>query len=273
MWFFFLAQVCIYDFALSCECARMFGSEGVGNCVFTLIMLTSTLCVCVCVWAQEPSRVMPFSGCISICQSVHVSGVYKTLGVGVCSCVYSACPEIVTELHKQFTVNKPFPYSNKGPMRLNSVPPSQPPPVMKNRISGQPKHSAALLYFITFTTSAQALPMILQSLQLNLVYECVGKCSFMRQGPTICTGMSYCWSTSWQMNMLVGLMEAPGKRPLIKDLQWRVDGLYHLLSSEPTRPAEPPPWASRWVNGWTPIGEWCMKRVRSPWWAQRPNRL
>ena len=59
---------------------------------------------------------------LSICQFVPVSNVYKTLGVGVCSCVYSACPEIVTELSKQFTVNKPFPYSNKGPMRLNSVP-------------------------------------------------------------------------------------------------------------------------------------------------------
>lgn len=53
---------------------------------------------------------------------MHVFNVYKTLGVGVCSCVYSACPEIVTELRKQFTVNKPFPCSNKGPMRLNSVP-------------------------------------------------------------------------------------------------------------------------------------------------------
>lgn len=63
-----------------------------------------------------------FCGGISVCQFVPVSNVYKTLGVGVCSCVYSACPEIVTELSKQFTVNKPFPYSNKGPMRLNSVP-------------------------------------------------------------------------------------------------------------------------------------------------------
>lgn len=59
---------------------------------------------------------------------MRVSNVYETLGVGVCSCVYSACPEIVTELHKQFTVNKPFPYSNKGPMRLNSVPANRPPP-------------------------------------------------------------------------------------------------------------------------------------------------
>lgn len=55
-------------------------------------------------------------------QFVPVSNVYKTLGVGVCSCVYSARSEIVTEPRKQFTVNKPFPYSNKGPMRLNSVP-------------------------------------------------------------------------------------------------------------------------------------------------------
>lgn len=94
---------------------------------------------------------------------MHVSNVYKTLGVGVCSCVYSACPEIVTELRKQFTVNKPFPHSNKGPMRLNSVPASQPPPVMKNRISSQPKYSAALLYFIAFAASAWALPTIAQS--------------------------------------------------------------------------------------------------------------
>lgn len=91
------------------------------KCVFTVIMLTSMQCVHMCVCVQESSRVS-FSGCISVCQSVRVSSVYKTLGVGVCSCVYSACPEIVTELHKQFTVNKPFPYSNKGPMRLNSVP-------------------------------------------------------------------------------------------------------------------------------------------------------
>lgn len=58
----------------------------------------------------------------SISQFRPVSNVYKTLGVGVCSCVYSACPEIVTELCKQFTVNKLFLYSNKGPMRLNCVP-------------------------------------------------------------------------------------------------------------------------------------------------------
>ena len=150
---------------------------------------------------------------------MRVSSVYKTLGVGVCSCVYSARPEIVTELRKQFTVNKPFPHSNKGPMRLNSVPASQPPPVMKNRISSQPKHSAALLYFIALTASAWALPTIAHSIQLVLVHGYVEKCSSGRQGATICPGMSYSWRTSWQMNTLVGVMGAPGKLPLIKELQ------------------------------------------------------
>ncbi len=131
----FLVRVCIYGHALSCECACLFGREGVGKCVFTVIMLTSTqcVCVCVCVFARVIQSVVSFSGCMSVCQFVRVSNVYKTLGVGVCSCVYSACPEIVTELRKQFTVNKPFPYSNKGPMRLNSVPASQPPPVIKKQ--------------------------------------------------------------------------------------------------------------------------------------------
>lgn len=66
------------------------------------------------------------------------------------SCVYPAYPEIVTELRKQFTVNKPFLYSNKGPMRLNSVPTNQPLQVMKNRIPSQAKHSAALLLHYHF---------------------------------------------------------------------------------------------------------------------------
>ncbi len=57
------------------------------------------------------------------------------------------------------------------------------------------------------------------------------------------------------MNMLVGVMEAPGKLPLIKELQRGVDGLYCLPSAEPIEPAEPPVWASSWVNGWTPVGE------------------
>lgn len=53
--------------------------------------------------------VVSFQGVFrSICQFGPVSNVYKTLGVGVCSCVYSVCPEIVTELCKQFTVNKLF---------------------------------------------------------------------------------------------------------------------------------------------------------------------
>lgn len=185
--------------------------------------------------------------------------------MGVCSCVYSACPEIVTELRKQFTVNKPFPYSNKGPMRLNSVPASQPPPVMKNRIPSQVKHSAALLYFIAFAASAWALPTIAHCLQLVLVHGCVEKCSSGRQGATICPGMSYSWSASWQMNTLVGVMEAPGKLPLIKKLQRGVAGLYHLPSAESIEPAEAPLWASSWVNGWTPMGEWWTNGVRSPW--------
>lgn len=151
-----------------------------------------TLCVCMSAFVQ-----CLFQGVfLSICQFVRVSNVYKTLGVGVCSCVYSACPEIVTELRKQFTVNKPFPCSNKGPMRLNSVPASQPPQVMKNRIPIQPKHSAALLYFIAFAASAWALPMIVHTLQLVLVHGCVEKCNSGGQGATICPGMSYSWSAS-----------------------------------------------------------------------------
>ena len=153
--------------------------------------------VCVCVCIRGAPSVASFSGCISVCQSVRVPSVYKTLGVGVCSCVYSACPEIVTELRKQFTVNKSFPCSNKGPMRLNSVPAGQPPPVMKNRIPSQTKHSAALLYFIALAASAWALPTIAHSLQLVLVHRCVEKCSSGRQGATICPGMSYSWSASW----------------------------------------------------------------------------
>lgn len=191
----------------------LFGSKGVGKCVLSVIMLTSTQIVCVRVIQSVVSLRGIF---LSICQSVRVSGVYKTLGVGVCSCVYSACPEIVTELRKQFTVNKLFPYSNKGPMRLNSVPSSQPPPVMKNRILGQPKHSAALLYFIAFEASARALQTIAPGLQLVLEHGCVEKCSYGREGATICPGMSYSWSESWQMNMLVGVLEASGTRPLIK---------------------------------------------------------
>lgn len=107
-------QVCIYGYALSCKM------------------------VCVCVWKsarEEPIQsAASFSGCICVCQSVRVSGVYKALAVGVCSCVYPSCPEIVTELRKQFTVNKSFPCSNKGPMRLNSVLVGQPPLVSTNSI-------------------------------------------------------------------------------------------------------------------------------------------
>lgn len=127
------------------------GSEGVGKSGFTVIMLTSSVHVCVCLHAVSFQDVF-----LSFCQFVHVSNVYKTLGV--CSCVYSACPEIVTELRKQFTVNKPFPCSNKGPMRLNSVPASQPPRVMKNKIPSQPKHSVGLLYFSAFAASAGSPP-------------------------------------------------------------------------------------------------------------------
>lgn len=66
------------------------------------------VCMCVCPRVQESSRVecvfFRVHCCPSVCECV--SGVYKTSGVGVCSCVYSAQPEIVTELRKQFTVNK-----------------------------------------------------------------------------------------------------------------------------------------------------------------------
>lgn len=91
-------------------------------CVYCHYVNKYTVLVSVCVCVA--------GGCLflevflSVCQFVPVSNVYKTLGVGVCSCVYSACAEIVSELSKQFTVNKPFPHSNKGPMRLNSVPAS-----------------------------------------------------------------------------------------------------------------------------------------------------
>lgn len=44
------------------------------------------------------------------------------------------------------------------------------------------------------------------------------------------------------MNVAVGVMEAPGKLPLITELQRGVDGLYRLPSTEPIEPAEPPLW-------------------------------
>lgn len=68
--------------------------------------------------------------CIFVCPCLCVPDVYEPLRVGVCSCVYPVCSEIVTELHKQFIVNRPFPNSNNGQMRLNSVPPNS-PSVMK----------------------------------------------------------------------------------------------------------------------------------------------
>lgn len=111
-------------------------------------------------------------------------------------------------------------------MRLNSVPVSQPPPVMKNRIPRQPKHSGALLYFIAFTASAPALPTIARSIQLVLVHGYVEKCSSGRRGATICYGMSYFWRASRQMIKLVGVMEAPGKLPLGGERA--LVGLYHL---------------------------------------------
>lgn len=77
--------------------------------------------------------------------------------------------------------------------------------------------------------------------------------------------MSHSWSASWQMNMLLVVMEAPGKLPLIKELQRRG----RVVSF---RPAEPPLWASSWVNGWTPVGEWWRSGGRSQWGMQRPSR-
>lgn len=60
------------------------------------------------------------------------------------------------------------------------------------------------------------------------------------------------------MNMVVGVMEAPGKLPLIEEFPKGVgelDGLQRRPCAEPIKPAEPPLWASSWVNGWTPVGE------------------
>lgn len=145
-------------------------------------------------------------------------------------------------------------------MRLNSVPTSQPPPVMKNRISSQPKHSAVRPLYYHFRSIRPALPTKARSLQLVLVLGCVEKCYFGGQGAIICPGMSSSWSASWQMTMAVGVMEARGKLPLIKELQKQggwcggVDRLYSLPSAEPIHHAEPPLWASSWVNGWTSVG-------------------
>lgn len=46
---------------------------------------------------------------LSVCVCIPRASVYEPLGVGVCSCVYPACSEIVTDLCKQFTVNSLFP--------------------------------------------------------------------------------------------------------------------------------------------------------------------
>lgn len=42
------------------------------------------------------------------------------------------------------------------------------------------------------------------------------------------------------MDMVFGVMEAPSKLPLIKELQRGVDGLYRLPSTESIEHAEPP---------------------------------
>lgn len=86
----------------------------------------------------------------------------------MCSCVYPARPEIVTELRKQFTVNKPFPPSNKGPMRLNSVPAGAPPRVMKNS-EFLLKQSAPRRPFYRFPGVLPGLPTTARSLQLASV--------------------------------------------------------------------------------------------------------
>lgn len=169
----------------------LFGREGVGRCVSTVIMLTSTQCVCLRVILSVSCRVY-------FCQFVRVSNVYKTLGVGVCSCVYPARPEIVTELRKQFTVNKPFPCSNKGPMRLNSV------PLWTTSSSHEkteaPANQSTLQHFFILSLSLHpsgALPTTARSFQLVLVHECVEKCSSLGgRGETICPEMSHSWSAS-----------------------------------------------------------------------------
>lgn len=61
-----LFLVRIYGRALSCECACLSGSEGVGKCVFTVNMLTSTQCLCVCVFRDEGGGFVSFSWCISV---------------------------------------------------------------------------------------------------------------------------------------------------------------------------------------------------------------
>lgn len=59
------------------------------------------------------------------------------------------------------------------------------------------------------------------------------------------------------MNMVVGVTEAPGKLPLMKELQMggRLDSLHRLPAAGPIEPAAPPLQASSWVNGWIPVGE------------------
>lgn len=133
----FLVPVCIY-----------------GPCIVSrtcpVIMLTSTQCKCLCGGVSSRMYVCPY-----LSAGACFASVYKTLAVGVCSCVYPESPQIVTELRKQFTVNRPFPCSNKRPMRLNSVPPAG------------PKHSPGTRLSLV-SASARALPVIARSLRLVL---------------------------------------------------------------------------------------------------------
>ena len=60
------------------------------------------------------------------------------------------------------------------------------------------------------------------------------------------------------MNMVVGVTEAPGKLPPMKELQMGGVGLDSLRRSPADgliEPAAPPLQAPSWVNGWIPVGE------------------
>lgn len=111
----------------------------------------------------------------------------------MCSCVYPARPEIVSELRKQFTVNKPFPSSNKGPMRLNSVPAGEPPRVMTNT-KFLVQRSALRCFFYRLRGILPGPPTTARTLQLVLVHRRVAERYPGRRGAVICRGMSFSWS-------------------------------------------------------------------------------
>lgn len=76
---------------------------------FPVIILTHTSrpCACATIECVLVLASMCVRAYVCVSSSLRVSSEFtKHLGVGVYSCVYSAHAEIVSELRKQFTVNK-----------------------------------------------------------------------------------------------------------------------------------------------------------------------